>query len=138
MLLSVPTCKRTGSIADGQGPASEDIRVQQTESRANHASTARAHLASPWRYLPALFVVAVGVASTLWAATAGRSSYWALILGGVTFIHLFPSGTMLVVGICCIPVGVVIGTAGTVKWRKMTRSIEGTRAKDRAARGESS
>ena len=47
----------------------------------------------------------------------------ALIIAGITIIHFSHHGWFLVVGIACIPTGVVTGVAGIVRFRRMNNAI---------------
>lgn len=51
----------------------------------------------------------------------------ALIIAGVTIIHFSQHGWFFVVGIACIPTGVVTGVAGIVRYRRMNNAIGAVR-----------
>ncbi len=51
----------------------------------------------------------------------------ALIIAGVTIIHFSQQGWFFVVGIACIPTGLVTGVAGILRYRTMSRAIGAVR-----------
>jgi putative membrane protein len=53
----------------------------------------------------------------------------ALMIAGVTIIHFSQEGWFQMIGICCIPVGLVVGIIGIQRYRKMNRSISLIRRK---------
>lgn len=47
----------------------------------------------------------------------------ALLIAGVSIIHFSQEGWFRAVGIACIPIGIITGIVGTVRYRKMNRLI---------------
>jgi putative membrane protein len=59
----------------------------------------------------------------------------ALVIAGVTIIHFSQEGWFQMIGICCIPIGLVVGIIGIQRYRKMNRSISLIRRKTGSDRG---
>lgn len=55
-----------------------------------------------------------------------RSSL-ALIIGGFSFLHLSDDNMLLVLGLVCIPLGVIFGLVGAWRWRRMNAAINASR-----------
>ena len=47
----------------------------------------------------------------------------ALLIAGVSIVHFAHEGWFRVVGVACIPIGVIIGLFGAARYRRMDRSI---------------
>ena len=47
----------------------------------------------------------------------------ALVIAGVTIINFSEEGWFLAVGIACIPIGLITGMIGALRFRRMNRSI---------------
>lgn len=47
----------------------------------------------------------------------------ALLIAGVSIMHFSQHGWFWTVGICCIPLGILTGVVGIVRFRKMNRAI---------------
>lgn len=53
----------------------------------------------------------------------------ALVIAGVSIMHFSREGWFWAVGIVCIPVGIVAGIVGVIKYRRMSRIISVVRKK---------
>jgi putative membrane protein len=53
----------------------------------------------------------------------------ALVIAGVTIIHFSQEGWFQMIGFFCIPIGLVVGIIGILRYRKMNRSISLIRRK---------
>jgi len=51
----------------------------------------------------------------------------ALLIAGITIIHFSQEGWFWGVGIACIPIGIMSGVIGVVRYRRMNRAIAGVR-----------
>jgi putative membrane protein len=51
----------------------------------------------------------------------------ALVIAGVTIIHFSHEGWFRLVGIVCIPLGVVVAMVGVVRFRRMNHAISAVR-----------
>ncbi len=47
----------------------------------------------------------------------------ALVIAGVSIIHFSNEGWFWMMGVFCIPIGVIVGIIGVARYRKMNRSI---------------
>ncbi|HMP76340.1 MAG TPA: DUF202 domain-containing protein [Kiritimatiellia bacterium] len=47
----------------------------------------------------------------------------ALVIAGVSIVHFAPEGWFRVIGLLCVPTGLVSGVIGVVRFRKMNRAI---------------
>lgn len=47
----------------------------------------------------------------------------ALLIAGVSIIHFSQEGWFWAMGIVCLPAGIITGTVGVIRFRKMNRSI---------------
>lgn len=50
-----------------------------------------------------------------------------LVIAGVSIVHFVPAGVLYWVGLSLVPVGVVSGVFGTLRYRKMNRRIRAIR-----------
>jgi len=57
----------------------------------------------------------------------------ALLIAGVSIIHFSTERWFLIVGFACLPVGVVVGVIGALRYRTMNRSIGSLRRKLKTA-----
>lgn len=55
----------------------------------------------------------------------------ALLIAGVTIIHFSQEGWFWAVGIACIPTGIITGTVGVARYRRMNRAISLVRRQSR-------
>lgn len=46
-----------------------------------------------------------------------------LIIAGVTFVHFVEQGLLHSLGLCLIPLGLVAGIVGTIRYKKMDKQI---------------
>ena len=53
----------------------------------------------------------------------------ALVIAGVSIMHFSNEGWFWAVGVACIPVGIIAGIVGVVKYRRMSRTISAVRRK---------
>lgn len=53
----------------------------------------------------------------------------ALVIAGVSIMHFSREGWFWAVGIACIPVGVIAGIVGVIKYRRMSKTISAVRKK---------
>ena len=56
----------------------------------------------------------------------------ALLIAGVSIVHFSQEGWFWVVGIACIPIGIITGIVGVARYRKMNRSISLVRRQSKA------
>ncbi|MFH1478126.1 MAG: DUF202 domain-containing protein [Verrucomicrobiota bacterium] len=47
----------------------------------------------------------------------------ALLIAGVSIIHFAQGGWFWFMGIACLPIGIITGIVGTVRYRRMNRAI---------------
>lgn len=47
----------------------------------------------------------------------------ALVIAGVSIMHFVETGWFRIVGIACVPLGVMAGVIGVVRYRRMNKSI---------------
>lgn len=47
----------------------------------------------------------------------------ALIIAGVTIIHFSREGWFWIIGVFCVPIGIIVGIIGVARYRKMNHSI---------------
>jgi len=62
----------------------------------------------------------------------------ALVIAGVTIIHFSQEGWFQMIGVFCIPVGLIVGIIGIYRYRMMNRAISQIRRKtasDNPAKG---
>ena len=52
-----------------------------------------------------------------------------LIIAGLTFLHFFEAGSLRIVGLIAIPVGIATGLYGVIRFLRMKRMIQGAREK---------
>jgi putative membrane protein len=57
-----------------------------------------------------------------------------LLIAGVSIMHFSSKGWFWVVGLACIPVGIITGIVGVVRYRQMNQSI--TRVRQQAKPGK--
>ncbi len=50
-----------------------------------------------------------------------------LVISGITVLHFVQAGILLYVGILIIPIGVIVGIFGTVRYRKMDQRLRAIR-----------
>lgn len=53
----------------------------------------------------------------------------ALVIAGVSIMHFSREGWFWAVGIACIPVGIIAGIVGVIKYRRMNKTISIVRKK---------
>ncbi|MCG8342264.1 MAG: DUF202 domain-containing protein [Chlorobiales bacterium] len=53
----------------------------------------------------------------------------ALVIAGVSIMHFSNEGWFWAVGVACIPVGMVAGIVGVIKYRRRNRAISAVRKK---------
>ena len=56
----------------------------------------------------------------------------ALLIAGVSIIHFSQAGWFWAAGVACIPTGIITGIVGTIKYRRMNRSISIVRRQSKA------
>ncbi len=59
----------------------------------------------------------------------------ALLIAGVSIIHFSQHGWFWTVGICCIPVSIITGIVGIVRFRKVNRAITIVRTRTKSFTG---
>jgi len=61
----------------------------------------------------------------------------ALLIAGVSIIHFSSEGWFWMIGLTCIPAGIITGVTGIVRYRKMSKKIASARNLSTTAGGSS-
>jgi putative membrane protein len=59
-----------------------------------------------------------------------------LLIAGVSIMHFSPGGWFWMVGLTCIPTGLIAGIVGVARYRKMNRSISLVRQQSQMKKSE--